>query len=98
MPTNEQIHSEAHPLSGKLIRISDGTFAGQEYRLEDWWDRLGQGSWKWAQWNPACIEFAVRMGATEGKRIDDDEVVYGHIHGMGKLIHVSQLGELVNAD
>lgn len=98
MPSNEQIHKEEHPLAGKVILIADGTFAGQHYRLEDWWDRLGQGSWKWAQYNPACLEFAMRMGMQEGKCVDDDEVVYGKIDGMGKLIHISQLGEPIHAE
>ena len=92
------IHKEAHPLAGKTVKINGGQFDGQDYHLEDWWDRLGQGRWKWAQGNPACLEFAMRMGASEGHLITDDEVVYGKIKsGLGKLIHVSQLGEEVGS-
>lgn len=100
------IHNEAHPLRGKVVTIKGGQFDGHEYRIEDWWDRLGQGSWGDGQGNPACMEYAFRSGMEAGAKISakeitpeeaealsNDEVVYGHLaNGLGKLIHVTQLG------
>ena len=87
---NTMIHNEIHPLAGQAIEITEGQFKGQQYRLEDWWDRLGQGSWTICKGNPACLDYAFRCGM-EGSP-SDDEVVYGKIDGLGKLIHVTQLG------
>jgi hypothetical protein len=87
------MHQEPHPLSRKNVTIATGAFAGQTYWIEDWWDRLAGKSWTICDGNPACLEYAVRS-AGEGTRISD-EVVYGKIGSFGKLIHVSQLGDVV---
>lgn len=83
------IHKEQHPAAGKVMKIAAGDFAGQDYRLEDWWDRIAGKSWMFCDGNPACLDYAMRS-------IDvpiDNEVVYGKIGMFGKLIHVSQLSE-----
>lgn len=85
------MHDAKHPLAGKMVTVKAGKFAGETYRLEDWWDHLTGKSWGDSEGNPACIEYAMRAGM-EGLP-DDDEVVYGKIGAFGKLIHVSQLGE-----
>jgi hypothetical protein len=87
------IHSTAHDLAGKTVKIKSGTFEGQSYRIEDWWDRVSGKSWMDCNGNPACLEYAVRS-AGEGTGINDD-VVYGKIGSFGKLIHISQLGDAV---
>ena len=83
------LHDKAHPLARQIVEIVEGQFKGSEYILEDWWDRLGQGSWSVCTGNPACIEYAVRVLMEPIPH--DDEVVYGKIDGLGKLIHVLQL-------
>lgn len=81
----EPIHNAPHPFAGKTVRLK----TGEDYRLEDWWDRLGQGNWCIGRDNLACITYAIR-GLKE-KLPDDDEVVYGKIGVYGHLIHVSEL-------
>lgn len=91
MPTK---HKQPHPLSGNTVKILKGDFKGEEYRLEDWWDRVSGESWMSCQGNPACIEYALRSSGlrnAEDKTPIDDNVVYGKIDGLGKLMHVSVL-------
>lgn len=83
------IHKEPHPLSGAEVTIKAGEFAGAQYRVEDWWDRLAGRSWMFCDGNPAALEYGSRAGA-ESLPIDDD-VVYGKIGPFGKLMHVSQI-------
>jgi hypothetical protein len=90
-----KMHDTPHPLSGKRVTITAGQFAGETYRIEDWWDRVAGKSWTVCDGNPACLEYAMRS-ASEGTGISD-EVVYGHIGSFGKLIHVSQLGDVAEA-
>jgi hypothetical protein len=80
------IHAEEHPLAGQTVTLASGTFAGESYRIEDWWDRIAGRSWMYCDGNPACLEYAIRSGA-EGDLISN-EVVYGKIGMFGKLIHV----------
>lgn len=81
-------HPQQSPLAGKSIAITSGDFAGEFLLVEDWWDRVVGRSWMVCDGNPACLEYAVR-GA--GRTPIDDEVVYGKIGSLGKLIHVSEL-------
>lgn len=83
------IHKDAHEKSGQTVKIVGGAFDGQDYRLEDWWDRIAGKSWMFCDGNPACLDYALRSG-TEGLPTDND-VVYGKIGSLGKLIHISQL-------
>ena len=80
---------EPHPLAGQEVTIADGQFAGDRYRVEDWWQNVTGKSWMACDGNPACIEYAVRS-ACEHLPCNND-VVYGHISGLGYLIHASQL-------
>ena len=82
------IHSDRHQLAGKTVTIKTGRFAGQSYRLEDWWDRLTGTPWAETTGNPACIIYGIRAGL-EGLP-PDNEVVYGHIGGFGHLVHISE--------
>jgi hypothetical protein len=92
-------HKERHPLAGKSVRLSlkgshpHITDPEPVLRLEDWWDRVGGGSWMDATGNPACLVYAMR-GGVSGLPIDND-VVYGKVGPFGHLIHVSELGEVV---
>jgi len=90
------LHAEPSPLAGTTIQVDMRQPSGKpsesvEYRVEDWWDRLGQGSWMWAQGNPACLNYAIRTGLADELVPLDDEVLYGKIGGFGHLIHVSEI-------
>lgn len=88
------IHAEPSSLAGTtvIVDIGNGT---QEYRVEDYWDRVSGGSWMWAKGNPAALNYAVRTalaGAKAGRRVPlDDEVLYGKIGSFGHLVHVSEV-------
>ncbi len=81
---------DKHPLARRTVTISAGRFQGEEYEVEDWWENVGGQSWMYCNGNQDCLEFAVRS-ACEDTPMDND-VVFGKIGGLGKLIHVSQLG------
>lgn len=92
-------HDQPHPLAGKTVTLNDTTRKapdvepGMEYRIEDYWDRVAGMSWMHAEGNPAAIKYAMRSGF--GGLPVDDEVVYGKIGPFGHLIHVSELGDVV---
>lgn len=95
------MHSESHPLAGKKVILNETTASGRpnhdpapgvEYWIEDWWDKLTGKSWMFSDGNPAALMYAMR-GA--GHHPIDDEVVYGKIGAYGHLVHVSELGEVV---
>lgn len=82
-------HKQPHELSGKVVTIKSGQHSGKEYRVEDYWDRVGGGSWMNATGNPACLIYAMRS-ATDRLPLDN-EVLYGKIGGAGHLVHVSEV-------
>ncbi len=86
---------ERHPLAGKTVTIKSGKFAGEKYRLEDWWQNVSGKSWQVSQGNPAALSYAMRSGLKDDLPIDD-EVVYGKIGTFGHLVHVSELGEVIS--
>ena len=83
------MHNIESPLAGNVVTIKSGDFAGSEYRIEDWWDRVGGKSWMWCEGNAACLNYGVRSGF--GGLPLDDEVLYGKIGSLGHLIHISEL-------
>lgn len=92
------IHKEPHPKAGQTVKIIASAkhpqvkeFGGAEFRLEDWWDRIGGQSWKWSEGNPACLIYAMRSGLNPYRVPMDDEVVYGKIGPFGHLVHISEL-------
>lgn len=95
-------HPTPHPQSGQAVRLSlrhdnprGGLQNGDVYRIEDWWDQVFGGiSWMKADGNPAAMHYAIRS-AMCGLPLDD-EVVYGKVGSAGHLIHVSELGEIVD--
>ena len=89
------IHQEHSLLKGQTVTIKEGEFKGEEYRVEDWWDKVSEHSWDSGvnRGNPACLEYLVRS-IREGFPLDD-EVLYGKIGMFGKLIHISQIGDIV---
>jgi hypothetical protein len=95
-------HNEKHPLAGQTVSLNDNVASdfiqglvvpGAEYRIEDWADRVFDGSIWDAHGNFAALHYAARSAG--GLPIDND-VVYGHIGHLGHAVHVSELGEPVN--
>ena len=84
-------HDQQHPHAGQTVKITSGKFAGQEYWIEDWWDRINGVSWMNSDGNPACMFYGIRSAADDLPF--DDEVVYGKIGINGHLVHVSELAE-----
>lgn len=87
------IHVTPHPKVGQTVTIksSDSKYDGEQFVIEDWWDRLRQGSWSDGIRNPACLQYAVR--ASLHNLPGDDEVIYGKIGCFGHLIHDSEIAE-----
>jgi len=69
------------------MRVVGGRLAGQDFRVEDWWDRIAGRSWMDCDGNPACLAYA--MGELEAPI--DNEIVYGKIGSSGHLVHVTFL-------
>lgn len=92
-PLEEYNPKQVSKLAGKTIKITRGQYKGEEYIVEDWSSRVFGKSWKEMSMdgNIAAIEYAVR-GAIDGFPCDDN-VYYGKINGLGKLIHAACLME-----
>lgn len=90
---SKSIHNGPNGWAGQTVKIKDvpsaGELAGQEYRVEDWWDRASGQSWMWSKGNPACIVYALRSGLNGLPT--DDEVLYGKVGPFGHLVHVSEI-------
>jgi hypothetical protein len=82
-------HKAAHPLAGQTVILSSGPYAGQEYRIEDYWDRVTGGSWMDASGNPGALQYAMLSLQTDVPF--DDEVLYGKIGVFGHLVHTNWL-------
>ena len=85
--THRLIHPEPHPRAGETVTLTDG----DQFHVEDYWDRVSGGSWMHAVGNPACLKYAVHS-AKKSLPIDN-EVLYGKIGGLGYLVHVSEINE-----
>lgn len=93
------IHAEASPLAGTTVRIREGVkdpvqgavVGGAEYRVEDWWDRVGSQPWGMAQDNPACLHYAMRIISQDPAIPVDGDVLYGKIGYFGHLVHISEV-------
>lgn len=91
-------HAAPHPAAYTTVTLAksvetnlDTLPEGSLFQVEDYWDRITGGSWMNAEGNPAALVYAVRS-AIAGLPTDN-EVVYGKAHGLGVLVHVSELGE-----
>ncbi|QDK03014.1 hypothetical protein KNU71_gp103 [Streptomyces phage Braelyn] len=82
-------HASAHPLAGKTVVLSSGPYAGQEFRVEDYWDRISGQSWTVSAGNPACMKYAIAQ--LDYPVPMDDEVLYGKTGLFGNLVHTSWL-------
>jgi hypothetical protein len=94
------VHADPHPLAGQTVKLAAGVVApdldaGDEFRVEDYWDRVSGQSWGESTNNPAALKYAIRTGlaaAIGGREVPlDDEVLYGKVRGIGHLVHVSEI-------
>ena len=87
------IHTSSHPLANRPITLIENNSLGipttEIYMIEDWWDSITGKSWKTSTGNPAALEYSLRIANTSIPL--DDEVVYGKLNGLGKLVHVSEI-------
>ena len=86
-------HDQPHPLAGQTVEIKLGSAYSKHFEVEDWNDRVFGQWWGAMNGNFAALDYAVRSAA-EGLPTDN-EVCYGKIDGFGVMIHVSQLGDVV---
>lgn len=91
-----EIHEAVSELAGKTVKIhcddDPQKLNGQEYRVEDWWDRIAGESWMNCNGNPACLHYAMRTGLSTNRPPLDNEVLYGHTRdGLGHLVHFTEV-------
>lgn len=94
-----KIHEEKHPLADQKVKIklaapfslaeASWTDEDPEYLIEDWYDRVAGQSWMFSNGNLAALNYAVR--SVHGDLPLDDNVVYGKIHGLGYILHQSEI-------
>lgn len=87
-------HTESHPMSGQDVKVTLANHpqikpGPHVFTVEDWWDKIAGESWMFAEGNPAAMIYGMRSGIS-GLPLDN-EVVYGHIGGIGHLVHVSEI-------
>lgn len=89
------IHANPHPKAGQVVKLRADAhvIGGQDYRIEDYWDRVAGKSWMVSNGNPACMKYAMRTGMSARSIPNDDEVLYGKIGGIGELIHISEISD-----
>jgi len=81
------LHTDPHPLAGQTVKLT----TGEEFRVEDWADRVWGRPWGVMEGNPTALIYAVRAG-TAGIS-SDDEVLYGKVDGLAYLAHASEVVE-----
>lgn len=85
-------HTEPHPMAGKTVEVISGKFKGEQFRIEDWDDRIDGSNPPWYMrnmTNPAVMEVFMRQ--IDEKFPMDNETVYGKIGHLGHIMHLSQL-------
>ncbi len=92
------IHPDPHPLARHTVTIRDGVtdncqhvvVPGATFTIADWAGRYLRAPWGEATGNPTAMQYGLRLIRTTGVPLDD-EVVYGHINGVGHLVHVTEI-------
>lgn len=95
-------HDESSPLAGKTVSTRDDVqlYDGVQHkwvvgphqlRVRDWWDRcdMSDRTSVLDDMSIAATNYAQR--AIQLQLPLDDEVVYGHVKGLGHAVHVSEL-------
>jgi hypothetical protein len=98
------MHPESHALAGKTVKLNSTAkdplrgvlLPDVEFDVEDWYDyQFGRGgghSWTQDQ-TFTTMHYFDRANAV-GLPLDD-EVIYGKVHGLGHIVHVSELDDSV---
>ncbi|AXH67359.1 hypothetical protein SEA_WOFFORD_220 [Streptomyces phage Wofford] len=81
------MHSSRHPLAGQTVTVKSGPYAGQSYKIEDWFDRVVGKSWK----DLAFRNHGAATKYAQSGQPNNDEVVYGKIGWSGEAINVVHL-------
>ena len=81
------MHSSEHPLARTTVTVKSGPYAGKQYEIEDWFDRVVGTSWK----NLVFREHGAAMQYEMSGQTKDDEVLYGKIGGFGYAINVEHI-------
>lgn len=106
------IHDTDHRFAGKSVKLNELAedplrgilIPGTVIEVENWYDRVDPT--RPVSWmdNDAqtftTMHYAQRVMALGAKGIGglaDDEVVYGHVNGLGHIVHTSELGEVVGS-
>lgn len=69
--------------------IKKGSLSGQNIKIEGLWKDIFGKSWMFSEYNPACLQYAIRAAA-DGLPTDDN-VYYGKIGAFGHLVHGSEI-------
>jgi hypothetical protein len=74
------------------LRADAAEIGGQPFEVQDWFDRTAGVTWRKAldAGDPRAIGYNVRRGL--GGLPDDDDVLFGRLDGVGRLVHVSEIG------
>ncbi|MFD9615214.1 hypothetical protein ACFWWS_38255 [Streptomyces sp. NPDC059083] len=88
MSDQHPIHAEPSPLAGQTVLMNFGN-GPIEVHIEDWWDRVYGHSWMVADASLAARGYAIRAGLARLPL--DNEVLFGHVAGLGNLVHVSEI-------
>lgn len=95
MCATQSPHSVPHPMTGqwtalKLIGGDPDNIDGEEFLVEDWHDRVAGIHLKDMESSLYMI-YSLRMLGVDPA--PDEDVVYGHVHGRGVLVHNLELDE-----
>jgi hypothetical protein len=83
------LHEQAHPLAGQTVQL----VAQGVCLVVNWWDLLTGRFWLDCIDSPACGEYAMHIRQSGGP-IDNEVVYVKDRHGFGRLVHVTELGEV----
>lgn len=95
------IHDQSHPAAGQRVTVTAALLLDQsgnvvQAEIEDWVDRLINGSWRFAGHSPAAVAYSVRRQLCHLP--NDDEVVYVTTSdGMAHLVHASEMSAIHSA-
>ena len=101
------MHDTDHPLADKRVKLNSTAedplrgilIPGAIFEVENWYDRVDPSrpySWKDSVHQTfTTMHYDQRVNYLG--RTPDDEVVYGHVNGLGHIVHTSELGEVVRS-
>lgn len=86
-------HATPSPFAGKTVMVKlNGTM--QPFQAQDWYDRIYPKAWTTEDTTPTSLLYGYRA-ANDALPLDG-EVLYGHIHGLSHLVHISEVQRPLN--